>query len=61
MLKITDEEVWLRAFECVMGSTVPRDGYEGDISIGQVDRATDRADELLREFRSRFRSREDEE
>lgn len=44
-----------------MQATTPRQGYEGDVSSGQVDRAHDRADETLKAFEYRFRDGDDDE
>lgn len=54
-MKLQREEVWLRAFEAIMKATHPRPGYEGDVSSGQVDRACDRAEEVLDRFERTFR------
>lgn len=59
-MKLHREEVWLRAFEAIMKATVPREGYDGDISHGQSNRAGDRADEVLKRWEETFREERDE-
>lgn len=60
MRKIQPAEVWLRAFEAIIGASTPSDSRHGTIGRAQVDHAFDRADETVEAFRARFVDEEDE-
>lgn len=53
-MKLQPDEVWLRSLEAIIGSTVPKEGWGGELSWNQLSTAVERADDLLDAFKDRF-------
>lgn len=60
-MKLQPDEVWLRALEAIITASTPRDGHDGAIGRHQLLHALDRADEVLTEFKARFRAEDQDE